>query len=63
MTDVVIGYKGECDTCESFSYAESLAFVQDWAGKHQKHKGHTVTITTVRNYDGPTVHHDKVILP
>ena len=63
MSDVVIGYRGECNTCESFSYAESLAYVQDWAAKHEKSSGHTVTITTARAYNGPIVHHDKVIRP
>ena len=61
MSDHVIGYRAECDTCPGFSFAESQAFVDNWAAQHKTHNPtHTVTTITTREYVGAAVHHAKV---
>ena len=61
MSDHVIGYRAECDTCNGLAYAESQVFVDDWVARHKAaHPTHTITLTSVREYVGAAVHHAKV---
>ena len=61
MTDQIMGYRAECETCGGLSYAEDVTFVDDWVAKHvMNNRGHNVVETTVRKYVGPIVHHDPV---
>ena len=61
MTDNIIGYRGECDSCPALSFAENLNFVKRWAAEHSSnHARHKVTVTSTREYVGPIVHHDNV---
>jgi hypothetical protein len=61
MTDHIIGYRAECAQCEGFSFAESQAFVDNWATKHKAaHPTHVVNIVSTREYQGAAVHHTQV---